>query len=88
MKLMAFCGGMSAVGYACYKTYILPLSGAQKTIVNTSLRKEDPKVVNMVDIEELSQEKTAYCRCWRSKKVCHRFPVYSYLIGLIAELNC
>lgn len=38
--------------------------------INPKVQKEISKVVNMVDIEELA-DKTAYCRCWRSK----RFPL-------------
>ena len=36
--------------------------------VNLKIQKENAKVVNMVDIEELG-DKVSYCRCWRSNKV-------------------
>jgi len=40
-------------------------------VVNQSVNKKEPKIVEFVDIEELDKEKISYCRCWRSKKVCH-----------------
>ena len=46
---------------------ILPKS---PTAVNQTINKEDPKVVDLVEIEDLDKEKISYCRCWRSKKVC------------------
>jgi len=46
---------------------LLPKSSA---VVNQSVNKEDPKVVDLVEIEDLDKEKISYCRCWRSKKVC------------------
>lgn len=48
----------------------LILPSKSSTTVNQSVKKEDPKVVDFVEIEDLDKEKTAYCRCWRSKKVC------------------
>lgn len=45
-----------------------PKPPPQKSPVNLKIQKETPKVVNMVDIEDLG-EKVTYCRCWRSKKV-------------------
>ena len=45
---------------------LLPKSSA---VINRSVNKEDPKVVDLVEIEDLDKEKTSYCRCWRSKKV-------------------
>ncbi|KAA0183798.1 hypothetical protein HAZT_HAZT008736 [Hyalella azteca] len=38
--------------------------GAQ---VNPCIRKNEAKVVNTVDIEEIGNQK-AFCRCWRSEK--------------------
>jgi CDGSH-type Zn-finger protein len=38
------------------------------TKINPDIKKDDPKVVDLVEIEDLETEKTAYCRCWKSKK--------------------
>jgi CDGSH-type Zn-finger protein len=35
--------------------------------VNASIKKDCPKVVDTVEIEDLG-DKTAFCRCWKSKK--------------------
>lgn len=42
--------------------------------INKSVMLSSEKVVNMVDMEDLS-DKTVFCRCWKSKKV--RFLHYS-----------
>ncbi|XP_046844540.1 CDGSH iron-sulfur domain-containing protein 2 homolog B-like [Xenia sp. Carnegie-2017] len=34
--------------------------------VNKSIQKDQPKVVNVIDIEDIDK-KTVYCRCWRTK---------------------
>lgn len=39
--------------------------------INQTVNKGDPKVVDLVEIEDLGEEKISYCRCWRSKKVGH-----------------
>jgi len=38
------------------------------TKVNADIKKDDPKVVDLVDVEDLNTEKAAYCRCWKSKQ--------------------
>jgi len=38
-----------------------------KPKVNLNIKKDDPKVVDTVDIEDLGDKKV-FCRCWRSKK--------------------
>ena len=47
---------------------ILPKS---PSVVNPNVNKEESKVVDLVEIEDLDKEKICYCRCWRSEKVCH-----------------
>jgi len=41
--------------------------GAQKNRCNNMIKMECPKVVDTVDIEDIT-EKAVYCRCWKSKK--------------------
>jgi len=50
-------------------------------LVNQSVNKKDPKVVDLVDIEDLDKEKISYCRCWRSKKVCN-FTIYQSILSI------
>lgn len=35
--------------------------------MNLSVKKDSPKVADIVDIEEIGDKKV-FCRCWRSKK--------------------
>ncbi|XP_039272884.1 CDGSH iron-sulfur domain-containing protein 2 homolog B-like [Styela clava] len=70
--LVFFSGAVGAIGYYATKPYIDEYkkrkSGANDdSVVNLSIQKGSPKVVDVVDIESLG-EKAAYCRCWRSKK--------------------
>jgi hypothetical protein len=37
--------------------------------VNLTKHKEQQKVVNSVDVEDLPEKGRAYCRCWRSNDV-------------------
>lgn len=37
-------------------------------LVNLSVKKDVNKVVDSIDIEDIT-EKAAFCRCWRSKNV-------------------
>jgi len=39
-----------------------------KAAVNPGIQKENAKVVDSFDVEDIG-EKAAFCRCWRSKKV-------------------
>lgn len=63
LKLMPFVGAVGGVSFLIYKQ-VKP-----KQICNLSIKKDSSKVVDMCDIEDLTAEKTSYCRCWRSKKV-------------------
>lgn len=43
------------------------LLGKQQGRVNEMIKMECPKVVDTVDIEDIT-DKAVYCRCWKSKK--------------------
>jgi len=60
---------------------LLPKSA---NVVNESINKEDQKVVDLVEIEDLDKEKISYCRCWRSKKVCR----YKDILKQLHLQNC
>lgn len=36
--------------------------------INSEISLDNPKVVHCVKKSEITEEKTAYCRCWKSKK--------------------
>ena len=56
----------TSLGLGIYVTYrtLYPVPN----VVNPDIEKENPKVVNMMDVEDIG-DKIALCRCWRSKKV-------------------
>lgn len=63
----------AAVAGLGYVSYLAFCPEARKSIkvtrVNKSIRLEDAKVADFVDIEDIA-EKAAFCRCWNSKNVC------------------
>ncbi|XP_064094517.1 CDGSH iron-sulfur domain-containing protein 1-like [Macrobrachium nipponense] len=61
-SLLPFGIACAAVGYG-----IKTLIDKKIAPVNLSIRKEDAKVVDSFDIEDLGN-KAVFCRCWRSKK--------------------
>lgn len=54
-----------AVGYAAYLTY--SVSKKNDSAINQRIRKDEPKIVDTVDVEDLGN-KSVFCRCWKSKK--------------------
>ncbi|XP_028172856.1 CDGSH iron-sulfur domain-containing protein 2 homolog isoform X2 [Ostrinia furnacalis] len=55
-------GGISYYSYQTYKKAQCAGNGQ----VNTSIRKDINKVVDFIDIEDIT-EKAVLCRCWKSK---------------------
>lgn len=47
-------------------------------LVNLSVKKDVSKVVDTVDIEDIS-EKAVFCRCWRSKNVSFSIFLLTYI---------
>ena len=41
--------------------------GKRDSLIHLKIQKENPKVVNEINIEDFCLTKAAYCRCWRSK---------------------
>ncbi|KAG7308047.1 CDGSH iron-sulfur domain-containing protein 2 [Plutella xylostella] len=56
----AVLGGISYVSYQTIK------KARENGKVNPDIRKEIPKVVDFIDIEDIT-DKASLCRCWRSK---------------------
>lgn len=82
---VSWIGTALAVGYAAYITYSSKTKSKDEknvgsgTAVNLNINKDNPKVVDTFDVEDLGK-KSVFCRCWRSKK----FP---YCDGSHAEHN-
>lgn len=80
VQLVPFVVTTSVVVYLVISA-ILPSKPSKKTDadwVNKTEQKEKEKVADIIQIEELG-EKTAFCRCWKSKKVC-AYPPFLFLI--------
>lgn len=54
--------------YAVVKLF-LPGRRPDPPVCNPDIKKDNPKVVDLVEIEDLDKDKVSYCRCWRSSKV-------------------
>src|SRR6218665_730852 len=52
----------------CSSELVLP-SSRRKPQINAEVKKDNPKVVDLLEIEDFAQEKASYCRCWRSTTV-------------------
>ena len=69
LSLVPFVGTVSLAVYVTVQHFKPPKKDDNKdTPVNLKIQKETPKVVNIVDVEDIA-DKVVYCRCWRSKKV-------------------
>jgi CDGSH-type Zn-finger protein len=81
--IVSWIGTAIAVSYAAYLTYTTSKrsvsGGAGGAQINPGVKKDTPKVVDNVDVEDLGK-KAVFCRCWRSKK----FP---YCDGAHAKHN-
>ncbi|XP_046359402.1 CDGSH iron-sulfur domain-containing protein 2 homolog B-like [Haliotis rufescens] len=66
LSLIPFVGTVSLIVYVTVQAF-KPKVEKKNFPVNLKIQKENAKVVNMVDIEDLG-DKVSYCRCWRSKK--------------------
>ncbi|KAK7111288.1 CDGSH iron-sulfur domain-containing protein 2 homolog B-like [Littorina saxatilis] len=66
IALVPLVGTVSLIVYVTVLAFKPPVK-PKDVACNMKIQKESPKVVNMVDIEDLG-DKISYCRCWRSKK--------------------
>ena len=79
--VVSWIGTALAVSYAAYLTYATSKksSSGGGSQINPGVKKDTPKVVDNIDVEDLGN-KAVFCRCWRSKK----FP---YCDGAHAKHN-
>ncbi|XP_062903045.1 CDGSH iron-sulfur domain-containing protein 2 [Mobula hypostoma] len=71
LRLLPFLGVLALLGYLAVRPFIPRKKQQKDSLINLKIQKENPKVVNEINIEDLQFTKAAYCRCWRSKT----FPV-------------
>ncbi|XP_022909178.1 CDGSH iron-sulfur domain-containing protein 2 homolog [Onthophagus taurus] len=58
---------LAGCGYVAYRAFCPHGRPQPCGKVNPSIQKNNPKVVDSVDVEDIA-DKAAFCRCWRSKK--------------------
>ena len=87
VQLVPFVVSTSVVVYLVVSALLpsKPPKNPDEDWVNKTLQKDKDKVADVLDIEDLG-EKTAFCRCWKSKKVCFetldKVPYSSIFKGL------
>uniref|UniRef100_A0A8C5VQJ3 CDGSH iron-sulfur domain-containing protein 2 n=1 Tax=Microcebus murinus TaxID=30608 RepID=A0A8C5VQJ3_MICMU len=62
LRLLSFLGVLALLGYLAGKK-----TQQKDSLINLKIQKENPKVVNEINIEDLCLTKADYCRCWHSK---------------------
>ncbi|MEE6528043.1 hypothetical protein FKM82_029920, partial [Ascaphus truei] len=67
LRLLPFLGVLALLGYLAIRPFLLKKKQQKDSLINLKIQKENPKVVNEINIEDLQLAKAAYCRCWRSK---------------------
>ena len=69
LRLLPFLGVLALLGYLAVRPFLPKKKQQKDSLINLKIQKENPKVVNEINIEDLCLTKAAYCRCWRSKTV-------------------
>lgn len=67
LRLLPFLGVLALLGYLALRPFLPKKKQQKDSLINLKIQKENPKVVNEINIEDLCLTKAAYCRCWRSK---------------------
>ncbi|XP_045852448.1 CDGSH iron-sulfur domain-containing protein 2 [Meles meles] len=67
LRLLPFLGVLALLGYLAIRPFLPKKKQQKDSLINLKIQKENPKVVNEINIEDLCLTKAAYCRCWRSK---------------------
>uniref|UniRef100_G1LQX4 CDGSH iron-sulfur domain-containing protein 2 n=1 Tax=Ailuropoda melanoleuca TaxID=9646 RepID=G1LQX4_AILME len=66
LRLLPFLGVLALLGYLAIRPFLPKKKQQKDSLINLKIQKENPKVVNEINIEDLCLTKAAYC-CWRSK---------------------
>ncbi|XP_005862352.1 PREDICTED: CDGSH iron-sulfur domain-containing protein 2 isoform X1 [Myotis brandtii] len=67
LRLLPFLGVLALLGYLAVRPFLPKKKQQKDSLINLKIQKENSKVVNEINIEDLCLTKAAYCRCWRSK---------------------
>uniref|UniRef100_A0A2K6FTF0 Iron-binding zinc finger CDGSH type domain-containing protein n=1 Tax=Propithecus coquereli TaxID=379532 RepID=A0A2K6FTF0_PROCO len=67
--LLPFLGVLALLGFLAVRPFFPKKKQQKDSLINLNLKmqKENPKVVNEINIEDLCLTKAAYRRCWRSE---------------------
>ncbi|XP_062333383.1 CDGSH iron-sulfur domain-containing protein 2 isoform X2 [Osmerus eperlanus] len=72
LRLLPLLGILALLGYLTIRPFLPKKKKQRDSLINLKIQKENPKVVNEIDIEDLKSTNVCYCRCWRSKTRQHR----------------
>lgn len=78
LRLLPLLGILALLGYLTIRPFLPKKKKQRDSLINLKIQKENPKVVNEIDIEDLKSTNMCYCRCWRSKTVLF-FSSYLFL---------
>uniref|UniRef100_A0A669EHL2 CDGSH iron-sulfur domain-containing protein 2 n=1 Tax=Oreochromis niloticus TaxID=8128 RepID=A0A669EHL2_ORENI len=67
LRLLPLLGILALLGYLTIRPFLPKKKKQRDSLINLKIQKENPKVVNEIDIEDLNSANVCYCRCWRSK---------------------
>uniref|UniRef100_W5N2F5 CDGSH iron-sulfur domain-containing protein 2 n=1 Tax=Lepisosteus oculatus TaxID=7918 RepID=W5N2F5_LEPOC len=67
LRLLPLLGILALLGYLTIRPFLPKKKKQKDSLINLKIQKENPKVVNEIDIEDLKSTNACYCRCWRSK---------------------
>lgn len=87
LRLLPFLGVLALLGYLAIRPFFPKKKQQKDSLINLKIQKENPKVVNEINIEDLCLTKAAYCRCWRSKTV-RRVSASASAFGVCGLLGC
>uniref|UniRef100_A0A669D504 CDGSH iron sulfur domain 2 n=1 Tax=Oreochromis niloticus TaxID=8128 RepID=A0A669D504_ORENI len=69
LRLLPLLGILALLGYLTIRPFLPKKKKQRDSLINLKIQKENPKVVNEIDIEDLNSANVCYCRCWRSKTI-------------------
>lgn len=79
LRLLPLLGILALLGYLTIRPFLPKKKKQRDSLINLKIQKENPKVVNEIDIEDLNSANVCYCRCWRSKTVSRLGIFWSFL---------
>ncbi|MBN3285638.1 CID2A protein, partial [Polyodon spathula] len=90
LHLLPLLGVLALLGYLTVRPFLPKKKQQKDSLINLKIQKENPKVVNEIDIEDLKSTNVCYCRCWRSKTLyfhishifCVSLPLSAFKITL------